>query len=795
MKVERALRLVWLLLAATCAGHRAAEAPPIAARPLPADGREEERARPSPLSLENFQLLVATPDLKAVRPYADRGDHAAAAKVLQADLGALAPNDAQSARRWFYLALLQERAGDHAAAERAYEAAATVSWPLAAYAGYGAARMLLAQGRFEAALGRLRRVATDGALGPQLFAATARAAALVGKPSLAAAKFREYLGVEKDRGAAAAARLELAELLLQGLSDGKVARETESAVEALHLARRARADAERFDERAAELEARALALLPPERRKTLLVPDEQEELARLRALFERQELDTVEREASELLARLAARRFDAAGCEAAILYAKALAAKREWGRAVDALSEPAARCRGDVDFTARALFLAGKYAESDRRFAQATRLYAELERRAPEHRLADDARLRGATSYLELGDEARFTEMLSTILVDYPGGDVSLDGVFELALRRIEKADWGGAARVLEPGARLAQGTDRSRGSDFAGRERYFLARAYTETGDVARGREMLCDLVTELPFSYYMLAAYSRLAAVDPELARTAVASARERAARGAFRFEHRPEFDEPAFQRALELLRVGEVELARRELEWSGLLARQSSPGVLWAVALLYEKAGSTRLSHAVVRGLLTDWLEHWPAGEWVRAWELAFPRPYLPLVQRFSAQNGIDEFLAYAVMREESAFDPEAVSPADAYGLMQLIEPTARHAAKKLGLPSSPAALTRPAVNIPLGCRVLGELTRRFPAEPLLAVPGYNAGPGRPRRWITERPGAEFDLWVEAIPFRETRRYTKRVLASRAAYAALYYPDATESALRLPARVPEP
>jgi soluble lytic murein transglycosylase len=121
--------------------------------------------------------------------------------------------------------------------------------------------------------------------------------------------------------------------------------------------------------------------------------------------------------------------------------------------------------------------------------------------------------------------------------------------------------------------------------------------------------------------------------------------------------------------------------------------------------------------------------------------------------------------------------------------AYGLMQLMEPTARRFARPLGLPSDPSALKRPAVNVALGCRVLSDLTRVFAESPLLAIPGYNAGAGRPRRWVGERPSVDFDVWVELIPFQETRRYTKRVLASRAAYAFLYSKDGAETAIKLP------
>jgi soluble lytic murein transglycosylase len=105
------------------------------------------------------------------------------------------------------------------------------------------------------------------------------------------------------------------------------------------------------------------------------------------------------------------------------------------------------------------------------------------------------------------------------------------------------------------------------------------------------------------------------------------------------------------------------------------------------------------------------------------------------------------------------------------------MQLIVPTAQQVARDLGLSATAETLKRPAVNIALGCKFLGMLTRKFPFNPLLAIPGYNAGPGAPQRWVAARPTQDFDVWVEAIPYRETREYTKRVIRSMAAYAVLY------------------
>jgi soluble lytic murein transglycosylase len=115
-----------------------------------------------------------------------------------------------------------------------------------------------------------------------------------------------------------------------------------------------------------------------------------------------------------------------------------------------------------------------------------------------------------------------------------------------------------------------------------------------------------------------------------------------------------------------------------------------------------------------------------------------------------------------------------------------------PTARTAGKALGLPHDRISLLRPSVNIPLGARVLGKYRDQFPQDPLLAIAAYNAGPGAAKRWRNDRPGSSFDLWVELIPYVETRRYIKRVLGSAAVYAIVYEEGAQAAALTLPSVV---
>jgi soluble lytic murein transglycosylase len=201
---------------------------------------------------------------------------------------------------------------------------------------------------------------------------------------------------------------------------------------------------------------------------------------------------------------------------------------------------------------------------------------------------------------------------------------------------------------------------------------------------------------------------------------------------------------------------------------------------------------------MSHGILRAAtmsqagameLTDWLDHYPVGRWRAAWEAAYPRPFAAVVASEAKRSQIPEALAHAIMREESAFDPRVVSHASAIGLMQLIVPTAKTMAKPLGLPWSEAALKRPEVNVALGCRFLSILRGKFVDNPLLAIPGYNAGAGAPKKWIEKRPTYDFDVWVERIPYEETRLYTKRVMTSMSAYEFLYARDAASEALRSP------
>ncbi len=149
------------------------------------------------------------------------------------------------------------------------------------------------------------------------------------------------------------------------------------------------------------------------------------------------------------------------------------------------------------------------------------------------------------------------------------------------------------------------------------------------------------------------------------------------------------------------------------------------------------------------------------------------LRFPLLYQDIVHDQSLGTGLDESWIYAVLRQESIFDPRVRSPAGASGLMQLMPATAREVARTLGLPHLRRNQIRdPRLNITLGSAYLAGMRRRFDGNPVLATAAYNAGPANVDRWLPEH-SVDADIWIATIPWRETRVYVRRVLAYRLIY----------------------
>jgi len=204
----------------------------------------------------------------------------------------------------------------------------------------------------------------------------------------------------------------------------------------------------------------------------------------------------------------------------------------------------------------------------------------------------------------------------------------------------------------------------------------------------------------------------------------------------------------------------RIRELEVLGREpdirREWQRLI-RGMGKEDLMAAAVLAQRLGWP--DRAIFTLAQTDYWDDL---------ELRFPLLYRERVHDQAVATGLDESWIFAILRQESTFNPQAVSGSGATGLMQLLPATAGDVALSLGLPRPDRAqLYDPKLNITLGSTYLEQMRRHFGGNLVLATAAYNAGPDRVESWLPEQP-MDADVWIATIPFRETRGYVRRVLA---------------------------
>ncbi len=143
----------------------------------------------------------------------------------------------------------------------------------------------------------------------------------------------------------------------------------------------------------------------------------------------------------------------------------------------------------------------------------------------------------------------------------------------------------------------------------------------------------------------------------------------------------------------------------------------------------------------------------------------YRLLYPHAFDAEVDAAAKSSGLPRSIIYATLRQESVFKTNALSSAGAYGLMQLLPKVAAHTARRWQLPA-PGDLFDPKINIPIGVAHLKDIYNRFSGRLMLALAGYNAGPNAVARWVPAEP-KDADVWIENIPYNETRVYVQRVL----------------------------
>jgi peptidoglycan lytic transglycosylase len=230
------------------------------------------------------------------------------------------------------------------------------------------------------------------------------------------------------------------------------------------------------------------------------------------------------------------------------------------------------------------------------------------------------------------------------------------------------------------------------------------------------------------------------------------------------------------PGMQAARELYAVGDVATARAQWEWTtvGMNKQEQEAAALVAGDWGWHDRAIVSLKRS---GHFNDL-------------DLRFPLVYRDIVESNAAEHDLDPSWVYGVIRQESGFAVDARSTAGALGLMQLMPRVGRSTARRLKLDVSGSdAILEVENNLRLGTAFLQNLLKRHSGNELLATAAYNAGPGRVKSWRPHDGSLPADIWVETIPYEETRDYVKNVMA----YATVYDYRLARAVTRLCVRMP--
>jgi soluble lytic murein transglycosylase len=303
----------------------------------------------------------------------------------------------------------------------------------------------------------------------------------------------------------------------------------------------------------------------------------------------------------------------------------------------------------------------------------------------------------------------------------------------------LSTGDWNEVLSALDQLGEAAADDDRWR---------YWRARALLANGDADRGLRLLEDL--SLSTNYYGFLAADML--------RRPYTVCEEEPAVQSQAVERLAERDD--FSRALELRRVGLDNWALAE--WSRATRRVDAGELKVAAALAIQEQWHDRAIFALGN-----------SGD-LRLYEWRFPLLWTEEVIRAAGDKDLDPSWLYGIMRSESAMTETARSPAGALGLMQVMPGTAKKLSREHGLRyQSRSDLLQADRNIRFGSAYLRDLLDEYQDNPVLVSAAYNAGPGAVDRWLRERPFDEAALWVETLPYYETRDYIPRVLAFTTLY----------------------
>lgn len=461
-------------------------------------------------------------------------------------------------------------------------------------------------------------------------------------------------------------------------------------------------------------------------------------------------------------------------CEDIYNIARSHVKLRQHTKSMPHFREALETCKND-ELHIKILYSAGKAAWNAGEKSQAVAWYQDIIDHYASHSYADDAYHYQAQILMEQDKKDEARQALKSQIAAYPDGDMAKDAYWMLLSDMYERGEYQEAVDFVD--ASIAHAGESDLYSQ--GRLRYFQGRAYEKLSNTMAATQNYLKILDEYPLSYYAMLSLGRLESLDKTQASLWLETYRpapftpEQGLGYCFQvIEH-----EQGFQAAKSLAQMGLYQDALDEIE---PLLSSAEPRVTYearlAKSILLQKDGRVSESARLASGLLK------PNQDLIykryAPWLLAYPKPWHQLVETAAKPETTLYYTTYAIMREESYYNPKAESWANARGLMQVMLPTAQSTAKDIGM-AAPAAkdLFKPEISIPIGSAYIDKLYRILAPHPMLVLPGYNAGQGNVGKWMKRFAAYDVDMYVEKIPFKEARHYAKRVGTTLWRYRWLY------------------
>lgn len=387
---------------------------------------------------------------------------------------------------------------------------------------------------------------------------------------------------------------------------------------------------------------------------------------------------------------------------------------------------------------------------------------ARIETEFPASRETAEARVLRAKYYVTdvIDYEKSVSDLTKAIEAGVPGKDG--ENVWNLGWAY---ALWGRDAEALKTFERYINAYP---DGDWKTNSLFWSAKILHRLDRLTERDARVAQILAEFPFSYYAYRAKELWPASNPQPATSNVFPDLD---------AELAKLEEPRLDTVRELLEIGLTRAAAREMK---TLASQyaSNPGIQFMLADVYVRAGEPFKANGVLQRQFRPFVRHGGASIPPRFWQILFPLPYWETIRGEAAQRGLDPYLIASIIRQESGFEPSTVSNAGAVGLMQIMPAEAPRIAAATALGNvSREDLFDPVKNIVIGVAEYSQKLAAMNGNPTLAIAAYNAGETAVQSWVARNPPKDRDVFIESIPFAETRLYVKTVTRNRFEYRRIY------------------